>query len=73
MASNVKLPVARPNPAQGFTPVPLFNASGKWRDVLNFRFYKGVASVFKRKASYVTATATTQTLTIPTQTCRVNS
>lgn len=72
MASNVKLPIQRPNPAQGFTPVPLFQAGGKWRDVINFRFYKGAAKTFLRKASYVVAGPTAQTLTIPSPTCQIN-
>lgn len=73
MASNVKLPVARPNPAQGFTPVPMFQAGGKWRDVINFRFYRGVAFTFNRKATYSTLVSTVQTLTIPTPTCQITT
>lgn len=73
MASNVKLPIARVNPAQGFTQVPLFTAGGKWFDVLNFRMYQGVSFTFNRKKIYSNLSATSQTLTIPTPTCQIQT
>lgn len=49
------------------------NEPNSWWDILNFRFYKENIFTFYRKATYSVLAPTTQTLTIPSQTCSVNS
>lgn len=72
MAGASYAPIQRNNPAQGFATIPLFNAGGKWLNTNNFRFYRGVAQTFLRKAAFKEVVATDQTLTIPTPTCQIS-
>lgn len=73
MAGQSYYPAQRDNPAQGVATIPLFKAGGKWLNALNFRFYKGAAFTFFRKASYIVPVAVAQTLSVPSPTCQVNA